>query len=338
MNWNLLSKYRAELMGVATIWVVAFHFCEMVLSNAEEASHYANIVGHSFLRQGYLGVEIFLLLSGMSCYYSFCKKNNVIEFYKKRFIKIIIPYFIIAVPFWYYMNLYLEFNIEEFFCNLTGLNLLIGVRTFWYVFLILMMYFIFPILFYFFSKDSIQRYISFILIEGFVILMTYILFVNYLDMYEAVEVLVTRIPIFVYGVYVGKNIYEKKSISWVIIIASIFAVLYLSFDLESDILKRYVNSIQAIGFSLIIVKIFDILDIYQVNINFIKKLLTLIGSYSFEVYLTHIAYRNIFNVLSIPTYSLKFYVIIIFLTGITSVAVKWLANKIDINIFKLKEA
>lgn len=337
MNWNLLSKYRSELMGIATISVVVFHFCEMVLDNLDHVNFLARQIGQSFLRHGYIGVEVFLILSGIGCYYSFCKKSNVKVFYKKRLVKIMIPYLLVAIPFWCCLNLFLEQKVKMFFLNLTGISLMMGTRTFWYVFLILIMYLIFPLLFYLFSQNGKRRIISFIIIEGLIILSTYILFLNYPNFFDSIEVLVTRIPIFIYGVYMGKNVREKKHISWLLFIFLISIMFFVNYDIENIILKRYVNSIQAIGFSLIIVKIFDILNIYQINLNSLNKKLSTIGMYSFEVYLIHIAYRKIFNELLIPTYTLLNYAIIIVLTIITSIVVKRVVNKINAKIYKLKE-
>ena len=64
---NLLSKYRTQLMGLAMLLILIFH-------SSIDLSH-INII-RSLKDTGDVGVDIFLLLSGIGLYFSYTKNNN----------------------------------------------------------------------------------------------------------------------------------------------------------------------------------------------------------------------------------------------------------------------
>ena len=65
IDLNILSKYRTHLMGLATIMILA---CHAVVYKVE----LPHIV-LSVFNLGNLGVEIFLMMSGIGCYFSLSK-------------------------------------------------------------------------------------------------------------------------------------------------------------------------------------------------------------------------------------------------------------------------
>lgn len=88
MELNLISKYRTQLMGIAAIMIILCHTVPYGIELPRfllKPLEYCNI-----------GVEIFLFLSGLGCYYSLSKGIGVKEWYKKRFIRIFVPYVIIC--------------------------------------------------------------------------------------------------------------------------------------------------------------------------------------------------------------------------------------------------
>ena len=94
-KYSNISKYRGMLMGIAAISIILFHF-----SNECKAANLHYYPWNEFILNfiSSSGVDIFLILSGYGLYYSFKKNNNVKKFYKKRFIKILIPYIIFCLP------------------------------------------------------------------------------------------------------------------------------------------------------------------------------------------------------------------------------------------------
>ena len=68
MNFTLVSKYRTELMGIATLWVMLFHYGNINIPIIDNL----RIIGYG-------GVDIFLFLSGIGL--SFSIKGGVKSFY-----------------------------------------------------------------------------------------------------------------------------------------------------------------------------------------------------------------------------------------------------------------
>lgn len=80
MNFAIVSKYRTELMGIATLWVLLFHYGKIGIPIIDSLS-----------TLGYGGVDIFLFLSGIGL--SFSIKDGVKSFYIKRILRIFPTYF-----------------------------------------------------------------------------------------------------------------------------------------------------------------------------------------------------------------------------------------------------
>ena len=100
MSWKSLSKFRTELMGLACLWVMLHHTAfdwPLVLEPLERFSKYGN-----------LGVDIFLLLSGVGLYYAWSGQPKLSDFYVRRFVRLLVPYLLFALPYWVWWDLYLH--------------------------------------------------------------------------------------------------------------------------------------------------------------------------------------------------------------------------------------
>lgn len=136
MSWSSLSKYRSELMGFACLWVMLHHNSFHWPESMELLRRFANY--------GNLGVDIFLLLSGVGLYYAWQKKPKLGDFYARRFVRLIVPYVLFAVPYWVWRDLHL--GQGDFFLDVTQLSLpLKGVITTWYVPAIALFYLCYPL-------------------------------------------------------------------------------------------------------------------------------------------------------------------------------------------------
>ena len=83
MSWKSLSKFRSEIMGLACLWVMLHHNV-FDWPNALEPLE-------RFALYGNLGVDIFLLLSGVGLYYAWAKKPALSDFYARRFVRLLCP-------------------------------------------------------------------------------------------------------------------------------------------------------------------------------------------------------------------------------------------------------
>lgn len=113
-NWGLISEKRRSLMGIAIISIVLFHYFEDLTRMQLTITPMTKL-----FRYGNIGVDMFLYISGIGLYYSYNRDNNRRNFYKKRFKKIMIPYFIISTPFWVWKDIVVEKSFKGFFMDIS---------------------------------------------------------------------------------------------------------------------------------------------------------------------------------------------------------------------------
>lgn len=91
---DLVSRYRGEIYGFLILWIMLFHGCilDVYFFSDVPVLKYAGI----FINHGNAGVESFLLLSGISLYYSFQRNRDIGQYVQKRFLKVYLPVLIIG--------------------------------------------------------------------------------------------------------------------------------------------------------------------------------------------------------------------------------------------------
>ena len=144
LTGKCLGQYRKELMGIAMIWVMIFHSYTGILRKLHIP------VLYQICRHGNLGVEIFLLLSGFGLYYSLSKNDQVLPFYKRRLVRVVLPWLILSCPYWIVKSILVDKDsIGIFFLNWFGLSFWTeGITTVWYIAFIILLYAIYPFVFY----------------------------------------------------------------------------------------------------------------------------------------------------------------------------------------------
>lgn len=138
-NISMLSAYRSQLMGIATIMIIICHAHAMI----NNLPHFV----YRMLDYGNLGVDIFLLLSGVGCYYSLYKNRDLKRFYKRRIVRLLIPYLIITFPFALYYVIAGRDTLCDFCLTMTTLGFWIHHNTAWFVSLMIPLYVFAPALF-----------------------------------------------------------------------------------------------------------------------------------------------------------------------------------------------
>lgn len=98
MNYRMLSKYRAELMGIAMLWVMFFHASDLDMGH--EALEWIRAAGFG-------GVDIFIILSAMGLVLSLSKKEqDYAGFMHRRMERILPAYYTVAIPYTLYLIIY----------------------------------------------------------------------------------------------------------------------------------------------------------------------------------------------------------------------------------------
>lgn len=120
-----IESLRMELMGFAIILIMLFHL--------------------GVLPFGECGVDIFLFLSGFSMYHSLSRNDNIVKFYRKRLLRILPAYLIIAIPFFFLKTC----TIDEFLLKITNLCILFQgeMGGWWFITMILLCYLLAPLMY-----------------------------------------------------------------------------------------------------------------------------------------------------------------------------------------------
>ena len=296
--------------------------------------NFNNILGYNLLsdtlnffkKTSNIGVDIFLFLSGIGLYLSYCK-NDIKTFYKNRFFKIIPPVIIFMC---FYYSITGISSIKELLSNLLFLSFFInGNRDFWYFSLVLILYLFFPII-YKIIKNKEKN--------GLIILLYTIIMSNFIisilsnSLYYRLEIALTRIPIFIIGIYFGHKISQNQEITYKAINISfilqliITTILTLIIELtNSFFFTRYLYCPLAISICL---NISIICKNHKIIKDIIFKPLTIIGKYSLEFYLIYEKLGHALkNKINYSSY-LQYYLIIFCITLILSYLLNNFTNKI----------
>ena len=192
-GYELISKYRKYIMGIAAIMIIVCHNNLVI-----ELQPWETII--KFSRHFFqIGVDIFLLVSGIGCVFSYAKDKNTNKFLKKRIIRII-PTYLIAITLWAIFSILVGWGVgSDFFWDYSVISFYInGSGAEWYVSAILLLYLLFP-LFYKVLQKSRRLYF------GMTISLCVLSFVLSIVCHKSNfnELFVVRMPVYMMGVFIG---------------------------------------------------------------------------------------------------------------------------------------
>lgn len=274
-NLAVLSKYRLPIMGLGAFLILFFHLWINIFGNISILYSFER-----FLRNtAYFGVDIFFLTSAIGLYHSLTNDNNIKYFYKKRFLRLFIPWTACCII----TALDKNQSFVDFIKNYVGYNFFFkSIYYFkWYVPAIGLIYLIYPLFFKLFNKANNKK--IFTIYSTFLWIIVFVLLQNYIrsDFYG----LIWRMPIFMLGtlceyMILNENI-EIKNIYLLLIFIISLVIAYLSNGkklLINDGQLLYVNYFLAFSSSMLLG---SYLDNKQRNI----ALLNMWGKSSLELYL-----------------------------------------------------
>ncbi len=295
LNIANLSNYRNEIYGICALWIIAAHGVELKYIHLENLSTVLN----SWLSCGALAVDIFIFLSGVGCFYSYKKNQNIDSFIRKRFERVVPSYLIFAIIYWAIIDFYvLDLGLKRFFFDLSLYSFWKnGMRTFWYVAFILAAYCLFPFIYKSmydsFGRAKKNRYFNlFLWIATFVAFNAYLKSFN-LDVYKKIEIATTRFPIFILGCFAGDAVSNKKEISVSFFILCFILAFNTPYICENTYFPvfglRYTQLLLGIG---VCVTLSVLLSI--ISSKWIHRVFSFLGSISLELYIVHIGLRKLF--------------------------------------------
>lgn len=139
LDLNLISKYRTTLMGIAALMIIFCHAPQYGVSMPNSIS--------SIMLRGGLGVDIFLYLSGVGCWYSLSRGWEQKQWYYKRLIRIFIPYLLMQFPFWAFRIFNGSFSIVDELMVFSTVNFWLYHVGAWYVALLIPLYILTPFIY-----------------------------------------------------------------------------------------------------------------------------------------------------------------------------------------------
>lgn len=332
-----LSRYRSQIMGLALLWVIWFHssvrldFFDVTLLNR----------GFNFLKTiGYIGVDIFLFVSGMGIYNSLCK-NNLSDYIRNR-VKRIAPIWWTYMIFWFGIGA--MFFKETFsklevmgFATFTGFWINMKNQANWYVYFVMFLYLISPIIFSIIKESKNKTCAGFGLV-----LLSFIISLAFMGNVKLMAF--SRIPIYIIGMYVSANLKEFKmnAKKWLVTIGVFFAGLamicifykyfkpYLWYGLW-----WYPCIILCPALTLLLAKFFDITE------KFLKPLLKILasfGKYSLEILLVSDYFFANFRKLKLVIVSPRITAVVVVLLSIVfGYLFHYLVNFLTKSFYKLKD-
>ncbi|MGI6055547.1 MAG: acyltransferase family protein [Bilifractor sp.] len=304
MTWNYLSKYRSEIYGCMIIWIVLFHWYSVFADKLN-----FNWILFNFISQGNVGVDLFLILSGFSIRYAlkkyeFLTRSNILSFYKRRMIKLFIPYLFFCIPY---------LILSYFFLYIDSVGMLIKemlfvdrhVSGFWFIACIFVCYMISPIIEYLLRRDREKTVIALTIL--YIIVLG--VFAKFSPEFYKYEVLLTRIPAFIFGMLLYKWVSEKRRISIgdILICLSFilfrYPVLYIAQRTPvltdcSVLIDRLLMGTMGLGVGILLILILPHGESSRIN-----SCLSKVGKVTLEIYVFHIALKDIITKILGPAVS-----------------------------------
>ena len=315
MNWtfNLIffSRYRRELYGISILSIVIFHYFETLLASGETGVPFYIAKVYIYLL-GSIGVDLFLFLSGIGVCNSLQNNPGLKSFYVKRFKRVVLPYILLGLVFWFVKDCVLLKQCNRFLKDYFLLTFwTAGIRTLWYVALIVVLYTIAPILYY--LKRIFYTRKNMILLGCIFVLLCLSLLMP--EFFRRCEIALLRIPIFILGFIYSERVMQGEKINW-----NDFRFLFLfipiniiCFLLHSPF-RRLADGLFSVLIAIILSQYIHLMSNSKL-VNFVS----FFGTISYELYLIHVMGRNILNTINFGLESIMVYFLFIAVCIIISI-------------------
>lgn len=306
LTFFVFSKYRNELFGIAIIAIMVFHYFNVVVKYIKPGGR-KYFYSYLFCKGiGSIGVEVFMFLSGMGLYFSYTKGKDIGKFFRKRFVRILVPYAMYGTVMWFILDLVLkDHKFERYLYDLSLFSFwMSGEKRLWFISAIIVFYVFFPLFYEIVTSKNYRLNTALFLIFYYISI-----FVAQMDKpkyFRLTEIATTRLPIFVIGIFIGRLVYEKAPIKkWHIAVAAAAVAMRVFFfiigvqgkfyTLDNSLLKsinrfagstngkRVDSTVFSIGFMAVCIAIVALIKWKPLH-SFLK----MTGSVSLELYVTHV--------------------------------------------------
>ena len=310
-NIQDISTYRSELMGWSILWIMMLHFT------------FTQIKPLGFIAQyGFAGVDIFMLVSGLGLYYSLHSNHNILQFYKKRLLRIFPTYYFLG---FFTCILFFQDSITNYLYRFSTLGFWTGGLYWeWYIPSIVILYLLSPFLKYLLDK---RYFILLFCLCISILVITYYMICQGDIIDRAHFFFLYRIPAFVLGMVCAYWIKNNISTKYY------YAFLWAGIPFFICFFPQHHQIYNFKYFSLLfLLPLFTIVFILiSKHINCINPIIKMIGNASLEIYLVQtIFFYAIINKLIIisPMWHDTITVLLIFFCCYTGIVAHWIIDKL----------
>ena len=290
--YSLLSKYRSELMGFASLWVMLFH-----------AFHLHPTFGpiKLFKSLGFAGVDIFILLSGMGLCLSLARReeegSSLRTYFLRRVERILPTYWLVVGIYSLWLRIQGRISLTVAAWSLSTLHYWFHIPgSFnWYIPAALAFYLIAPFYWKLFCRCKFKGLLTALLFPFAYGLYRLAIPLGVVHMQDFIY----RIPAFGLGVLMGYYLLNKQELtvthatvwSWAAACGIILGILCWKKDLY--IPTCYLFGLALVSGTLLLAKILDYL-----HWNWLHRPLRVLGACSLEIYLLNVIITREFEVLA----------------------------------------
>lgn len=274
-------------MGLAMIFIMLFH-----------VSLPRGSMMYGLVRCGNVGVDMFLLLSGVGLWYAWSKRPGTVNFYWRRYIRVYPAWILVACLF--YIPQFLTVKGGGYSPDVPNLvaNVLVNWSfwrvddlTFWFIPAIMMMYTFAPAYLSLIERHPSYRWLA-------VAAMVLAVMVQYYPpLHRAVghvEIFFSRIPIFLIGINLGAWVKDKRTIEgqalWLVLLLFVMS-LAMCVEFEEAWRGRFPLFLERMVYIPLTVSGILLLNLLLRHTpGWALRGLAFVGTVSLEIYLIHIQF------------------------------------------------
>ena len=283
---SYISKYRTEIMGYAILGVMLAHIKNICGFPDTIANKLLGLFCYSVFTGG------FVFLTGLGLCFSLHKNSNLKSFYTKRIKRLLIPYWIISIPYFLYTDLYINSNVLAFVGHVTTLSFWFygNYSGMWYIAMTVVIYMLYPFIHKFIWGGKMKTIYAVVILLVMYIIASEILLVYVPIFYQNTEIAITKFPLLIFGSLTMNYIVEQRKVLSVKLIMYVSLIVLLFFADSTNTMWMLFNMISIFVLGYLYEKCSN--HGYFLWVNGISKWL---GKYTLELYILHLLVYYLLN-------------------------------------------
>ena len=290
VKYDLLGKYRAEIMGLAILLIM---FCH----NTMVFPGFVNNINSGLRALCDSGVNIFFFFSGYGCYYSMKKNANVLSFYKRRAGRIL-PAFLVVLFVYGIFNVFAwHIPVRDYLWSNSLISFYTdGLLYEWFIAAILVLYLVFPFFFWLAEKHEKILVALIVIIYIFAFAWIFRLFkISQKNLATIGGIFLNRIPNVLIGTLIARKTTEEGKIGrgllWLLSILGLISCAVSLYVFKFNIIHNWLIMRTIYAFVAAMIIIFWVWFRVKTEgnrmISAVSKGFFFIGGITLEIYLLH---------------------------------------------------